>query len=315
MSKTQRLIELMMTVNTKRRFTAKELAAEFGVSYRTMLRDLDELSTFGVPLYSEVGADGGYYVLNDRMLPPVFLKESEAVTLFFAYQSLQFFGSLPFATETGFVLKKFYQYLPEDAKSRIDAMKDRIVFWNPNRAQPAEHLELILESAIDQSALLIDYDGRDGITERTIQPIGLYSYNGFWYCPAFCFRHHAVRLFRADRIKNAVRTKAETLQNLPYKSVIDWLRLSEKGCPDPVPFVIELTREGVRRALSEIDLEHIVKIRKNGTGWIDTEIPKSELTYFVDLIWNFGIEASIKEPPEAVSYIKQKLETLTKHYS
>lgn len=44
MPKTERLIELMMTVHTKRKFTAGELAAEFGVSYRTILRDLDELS-------------------------------------------------------------------------------------------------------------------------------------------------------------------------------------------------------------------------------------------------------------------------------
>ena len=60
MSKTKRLIELMMTVNAKRKFTARELAEEFNVSYRTILRDLDELSELGVPLYSEVGADGGY---------------------------------------------------------------------------------------------------------------------------------------------------------------------------------------------------------------------------------------------------------------
>lgn len=151
MSKSQRLIELMMTVNTKRKFTARELAEEFGVSYRTILRDLDELSAIGVPLYSKVGADGGYYVLNERMLPPVFLKESEAVALYFAFQSLQFLGSLPFKTETGYVLKKLYHYLPEDAKMRIDSMKDRIVFWNPNRMQSADYLEIILNAAVNQS--------------------------------------------------------------------------------------------------------------------------------------------------------------------
>ncbi|HET7657279.1 MAG TPA: HTH domain-containing protein, partial [Bacillales bacterium] len=52
MAKTKRLIELIMTVNAKRKFTVKELAEEFGVSERTMLRDLQELSALGVPLYS-----------------------------------------------------------------------------------------------------------------------------------------------------------------------------------------------------------------------------------------------------------------------
>jgi predicted DNA-binding transcriptional regulator YafY len=314
MSKVQRLIELMMTVNTRRKFTARELADEFGVSYRTILRDLDELSAIGVPLYSEVGADGGYYVLNERMMPPVLLKESEAVALYFAFQSLQFFGSLPFGTETGYVLKKFYQNLSPDAKARIDTMKDRIVFWNPNRVQPADYLEIILNAAVDQSALFIHYDSREGVRERAIQPIGLYSHNGFWYCPAYCFLRKDIRLFRADRIIKAVKTEVE-VQNLSNQSVMDWIEFSEEEVADPITFYVELTKDGVRRAMSDLDLERIVNERENGTGWIKAEIPKSELNYFVDLIWNFGNEAFILEPPEAITYMKQKLKMLTEKYS
>ncbi|PRZ14285.1 WYL domain-containing protein [Laceyella sediminis] len=68
MPKAKRLLELMMTVNRKRKFTVKELAEEFGVSTRTILRDLQELSELGVPLYSEVGPHGGYHVFRcDRI--------------------------------------------------------------------------------------------------------------------------------------------------------------------------------------------------------------------------------------------------------
>ncbi|MBR2565332.1 MAG: HTH domain-containing protein [Paenibacillus sp.] len=63
MTKTERLIELMMRVYEKPRFTAEEMAAEFGVSYRTMLRYLHELSGMGVPLYAEPGRSGGYSLL------------------------------------------------------------------------------------------------------------------------------------------------------------------------------------------------------------------------------------------------------------
>ncbi|WP_152655583.1 YafY family protein [Oceanobacillus sp. CFH 90083] len=314
MSKTKRLIELMMTVNAKRKFTARELAEEFNVSYRTILRDLDELSELGVPLYSEVGADGGYYVLNERMLPPVLLKESEAIALYFAFQSLQFVGSLPFETEIGYVLKKLYSYLPSDAKLRIDTMKDRIVFWNPRRVQTANELDVLLHAAVDQSTVVIQYDSQKEIKERTIQPIGLYSHNGFWYCPAYCFLRKDIRLFRADRIRKAVHTGGKG-QELPYQSIMDWIELSESEVSNPITFLVELTREGVRRAMSDRHLERNVQEREDGTGWVNMDIPESELMFFVELIWTFGEEAHVLEPEAAVASLKRKLKNLLEKYN
>lgn len=82
MSKSKRLLDLMMTVNRKRKFTVRELADEFQVSSRTILRDLQELGELGVPLYSEVGPHGGYQVLSERILPPIAFTEEEAVAIF-----------------------------------------------------------------------------------------------------------------------------------------------------------------------------------------------------------------------------------------
>ena len=78
MAKAQRLIELMITINAKRDFTAGELAKEFCVSKRTILRDLQALEEAGFPLYSEVGAAGGYHILKERILPPIAFSENEA---------------------------------------------------------------------------------------------------------------------------------------------------------------------------------------------------------------------------------------------
>jgi predicted DNA-binding transcriptional regulator YafY len=76
MSKAERLIEMLITINAKRDFTAGELAEEFSVSKRTILRDLRELEEAGFPLYSEVGAAGGYHILKERILPPIVFSES-----------------------------------------------------------------------------------------------------------------------------------------------------------------------------------------------------------------------------------------------
>jgi len=64
MPKTERMLKIMQRVYEKRSFTVGEMAEEFSVSYRTMLRYLHELSELGVPLYATEGKHGGYSVLT-----------------------------------------------------------------------------------------------------------------------------------------------------------------------------------------------------------------------------------------------------------
>ncbi len=145
-------------------------------------------------------------------------------------------------------------------------MKDRIVFWNPHRPKAAEHLETLLDAAINQSVLTVVYDGTDDCAERSIQPIGLFSWNGFWYCPAYCFKRQAFRLFRADRILRAEKAASPLARQLPYPSVLSWIKHSESECSEPVRLQAELTRRGARRAAADVDLFKILTMRDDGTG-------------------------------------------------
>lgn len=67
LSKAIRLNELRLYINRVNKFKVDDLAKEFNVSRRTILRDLEELSILGVPLISEVGANGGYQVLEEKI--------------------------------------------------------------------------------------------------------------------------------------------------------------------------------------------------------------------------------------------------------
>ena len=69
MQKSQRLIQMMMRVNAKKSFTVKELAEEFGLSSRTITRDLQELSEIGVPIYSIQGRGGGISCCSSGCFP------------------------------------------------------------------------------------------------------------------------------------------------------------------------------------------------------------------------------------------------------
>ncbi|WDF02250.1 helix-turn-helix transcriptional regulator [Shouchella hunanensis] len=313
MSKSTRLIELLLYINKRHKFTARELAQEFNVSYRTILRDLDELSGLGLPFYSEVGHGGGYYVIAEKMLPPLFLKETEAMALYFSFQSLEFVPTLPFKTETDYALEKLYQHFSQEARKRIKKMNGRIAFWNPPRQKQALHLDELLEAAVEHTPITIVYEKEDELMERIIQPIGIYSSHGFWYCPSYCFTRNAIRLFRADRIKQVEKTRKEAV-DLPFQSVQEWLSEAEETGEKSVNFLVELSRTGIRKAQSIVDVERFIKVEEDGSGWIEAVVPEQELPYFVQVIWTLGPEAVIKEPQVAIDLIKEKVQAMWTNY-
>ncbi|MNX11597.1 HTH domain protein [compost metagenome] len=312
MGKSRRLIELMMVVNRKRKFTVKELAEEFGVSTRTMLRDLQELSGMGVPLYSQVGAGGGYQVLAERSLPPISFTENEAFSIFFASHALRHFSSLPFEASAESALRKFYRYLSEDVKRQIDEMRHRVDFFTHTRPERADYLEILLQASISRLPVTINYGIRENETnQRTIQPIGIYAHEGYWFCPAYCYLRKAYRLFRADRIRSAVLADAEALSSTVDVSEVD---LTNWGIlfyskQESVDVKVKLTAKGIElfRDKSWIFPWGEVHSSDNGTGILEMGIFPSEILFFAEYFFSFGAEAVVLQPKELREAVRRKL--------
>ncbi|MCD1260432.1 YafY family transcriptional regulator [Paenibacillus athensensis] len=315
MPKSKRLIELIMAVNRKRTFTVKELAREFGVSSRTMQRDLQELSELGVPLYAEVGPHGGYRVLNERMLPPIAFTEEEAVAIFFASHALRHYVFLPFAAEISSVLSKFYSYMPADVRERIDQMRHRVDFRAPTQQTPFPHLALLLHAAIRQQTLAVEYESPDGSrSTRRIQPVGIYASNGLWYCPAYCLLRKDFRLFRCDRIHDAVPDPVQrNALDLAHIHLDNW----EDQAAAERRFIrcqAELTREGVERCRTDAAWRGTVNVREDGTGWLDGAIPCGDLTFFAKYFIGMGNEVTVVQPPELIASMKALLRGILAKY-
>ncbi|NOU99145.1 helix-turn-helix transcriptional regulator [Paenibacillus planticolens] len=318
MNKTQRLIQLMMTVNERMRFTTKELAEEFGVSERTMHRDLQELSELGMPLYTEFGPHGGYRLLKKRMLPPILFTEQEAVAMFFAFQSLQFYGALPFASESVSALNKFYHYLPGDAKARIDALKDRVSFWTPTRTQSSPYLEQVLEASIDGLPLRMTYASKDGATDRTVQPIGIYSSNGFWYFPSYCFLKERILLFRADRILSLERAEpGHPGKDLSHYTILDWLTADLNQTAHSSELIrlrVKFTPAGIRAYERSGDMEGTITLHADGSGELLTDMHQSNLLYFSKFFLSMGADALVVEPMDMVIWIREQIQAMQRSY-
>lgn len=310
MSKAKRLIELMITINAKRDFTVGELAREFSVSKRTILRDLQALEHVGFPLYSQVGAAGGYHVLKERVLPPITFSESEAKAIFLACQSLEFYRDLPFKQETVSVLKKFLNCLPTDMQHNITQIQNKILFWIPDRHCRTPLLAQLYDIVIHNYAVTIQYSSERAGSTRTIVPIGLYAMNGLWYCPAFCMKSNAVREFRADRIEKIIEVH-KTAEHKAGTSVRDYLEHAD--AENGVHIKIRLTDMGVKRCETEFLLARGLKRLSSG-GIIEMEIPHSYLEWVADYLLALGTNAAVVEPEELTGILRDKTKVLYDHY-
>lgn len=312
MSKSKRLIELMMTVNRKRKFTVRELAQEFGVSQRTILRDLQELSELGVPLYSEVGPHGGYQVLKERILPPIAFSEEEAVAIFFAVHALRHYSSLPFEAEAASALGKFYNFMPQDIRDRIDQMKNRVDFVTPGRQASSPYLSILLKAAIEQKVLRIAYESRGKRSHREIQPIGIYTRSGLWYCSAYCFQSEGIRVFRCDRMQaviySSLNPRALGHIHLGNREFI------RRGDQEYIKLYAELTKEGVEACEGEPWQVPKLHIRQDGTGWLEGDIAKNDIMYFARFFISLGHEVTVKNSPELLDGIARQLSELMIKY-
>lgn len=320
----------MIAVNKRKRFTVRELAAEFGVSSRTIMRDLQTLDELGLPLYAEYGPHGGYRVLNDRMLPPIMFSEQEAAAMFFACQSLQHCGAVPFAEPSATALNKFYYYLPDDTKQTIDKMKQRVIFVSAAPPKPVPHLPLLLEGALRQRPLDIVYASGGGDKPRAIVPIGVYFSGGLWYCPAYCYSRQSIRLFRVDRVRNAAwadeSLPAVDLSGFP---ISEWFNPSlwsgegyttgdgqklELSTGRRLTLVARLTAEGVRRWRREMRTHEELTVLEDGTGELRHAIGEEELDHFARSYLSWGADFIVREPEELVGRIREELARLNAAY-
>src|SRR5215210_2491154 len=179
MSRTARLVELLLRVQTKPRFTAQELAEEFGVSRRTMLRDLHALSGMGVPLRSTPGPGGGYSLpRGGRRLSPS-LTVDEALALIVSYEALLRYPDSPFSAQSLSAVTKLRAALPSDVVAELARLRRHVAVVEPVREYEVPLLGELLGASLDEAHLKITYDSiRSGVSERVVFPFGLYASQG-----------------------------------------------------------------------------------------------------------------------------------------
>lgn len=206
MNRIDRVSAILIHLQTKKYVTAEEIAVRFGLSKRTIYRDLHSIEEAGVPLGAEPGK--GYYLIEGYHLPPVMFTQNEAVTLLMASKLLTRISDKGMRESMFSALSKIKAVLPEKEKQNIAQLDKRIeIFFSSPEMASADNAGALLTD-IQRSLSLnkvvqIDYlSGYKGETtvNRELEPIGLCFYGMSWHLIAYCRLRADYRDFRVDRI-------------------------------------------------------------------------------------------------------------------
>lgn len=187
-----------------RGLSAERLATEFGVSVRTIKRDLDALDNSGVPIWSRPGPGGGYGLAAGVTLPPVNLSPAQAVALLAAVSAAP---DAPYADLASSGMKKILDVLDPRTRARADELAGRI--WVNTPSLPRRAVRSALEQAMaEQRVVRLRYvSGTGATTRRDVEPIMFGSTNGQWYLIGWCRLRSAVRWFNVSRVEQASVTR------------------------------------------------------------------------------------------------------------
>ncbi|MGW0884053.1 helix-turn-helix transcriptional regulator [Streptomyces sp. NPDC002671] len=200
--KSDRLLSILLLLQTRGRVPAHELADRLEVSVRTIYRDIEALSASGVPVYAERGRHGGIELLAGFRTDVTGLTADESRALFIlAAQGAH--AALGLDSALGSALRKVMAALPEPHRPAAEVTSRRILVdatrWNSG-PQQAVDLAVLQDAVFRDRRLSLHYrhSGERDLRTYTVDPYGLVSKAGVWYLVAD--RRGRPRLFRADRV-------------------------------------------------------------------------------------------------------------------
>lgn len=301
--RSERLVALLFTLQSRRSATIAELADALGVSERTMHRDVAALQAVGVPLWTEPGRHGGVRLVDGWRSRLDGLTSREAVTLF-AMGAPQALAELGLGTAVSAAHAKVAAALPASLREQAQHIAQRFHLDAPTwfrRAEDTEHLAAVARAVWEQRRVQVSYRRSDRTVERVLAPLGLVLKAGVWYLVADA--DGDVRTYRVSRVAG-VEERDERFERPPAFDLAGWWQRSSaefERSLQRVPVRVRLSPAGVRRLPWVIDADLAVAALEEAEtagpdGWIEVELPLEEPEIAAGQLLGLGTEVEIIEP-------------------
>jgi predicted DNA-binding transcriptional regulator YafY len=200
MSRAQRLLDLVQVLRRHRRpVSGRKLAAELGVSIRTLYRDIVTLQGQGAPIEGEPGL--GYILKPGFMLPPLMFSEEEIEALVLGSRWVADRADPALALAARDAMAKIVAVLPADLTRRVE---EAALILGPGKMlvdAPQLDLAAIRKAIRAERRAAIGYGDAEGRTsERIVWPLALSFFDQVRVLVAWCELRQDFRHFRTDRL-------------------------------------------------------------------------------------------------------------------
>jgi predicted DNA-binding transcriptional regulator YafY len=205
MSRSERLFTLLSALRRlPAPVTAAQLAAQTGVSPRSIYRDIDSLRAGGAHIDGERGF--GYTLIEDGALPPQTFNRIELEALILGLSEVRHMGDPALSGAAQSVLDKVAATLPSLSQQHLLHAVSQVHHFG-QRYSALPDMDLIRACCWREEALTIEYVDRNGATSsRTIWPLAIVYLNRMLVLLARCCLRDDYRMFRAERIASATAT-------------------------------------------------------------------------------------------------------------
>ncbi len=297
-NRTNRLFATILLLQNRPNLTSRDLALHFGVSRRTVFRDLKALSESGVPLtYSE---GGGYEILEGYQLPPLMLTAREAATLLVGTEFMKLQSDASLREDADKVALKIRSVLPREIGDYVDRLRDNTVldpYWlhavreGGNESGKWYRLS---EAVARSRKVIMEYfvETRGEITKRSVDPLGLVYYTDHWNLIGFDHLRGEIRNFRLDRIHEmfVLSERFERPGGFNLQT-----HLEERG--------IDTTRDSIHLRFDEksysrarVAIPARIESEESSNGGVDVRFYFENLEYLASWLLRFGGDVSVIEP-------------------
>ncbi|MFA5310000.1 MAG: YafY family protein [Dehalococcoidales bacterium] len=300
--KINRLLEITLILLNKKTVTAADLAARFGVSTRTIYRDIDELSAAGVPVFASKGSGGGISLLDNYAINKALLNEHERDSLLLALKTLQ-------ATkypEIDAILEKIGAVFKKAAAA--DWVHIEFSPWGSGPNEENKFLD-IKRAILECRVVAFDYINADGIlSRRAIEPMLLLFKSQAWYVWGYCRTRRDFRTFRISRIRR-LNVTGESFTRRPPGSAKE--EEPEIMLRQPVTLKLRFRPEHLYRVYDDYDERRITR-NADGTYDVTVTFPEDEWVY--GYIMSFGNYVEVLEPPHIREIVRDRLQKAVDFY-